>query len=247
MSTAIELFLLNVRDDTKLSDNYNELIQKLPEIQRAAVKEKKVFEDGVEALGSKLLQYYAVSQLTNAAFHEIEITLDDNKKPVNKFSLFNTSHEHGQVVVLASLSNNVGIDVTHSEVDDSDTDYLAMILTAKELEQVARARPKRLFSVYWAVKEAFLKYLGTGLLSIEPTDVEVELPPLQGQSHQAASTIVWEKGVATVYLKNARQSAYVRIFYIGSLVGAVVAERDVDSVHVWQVPQTLLLAWANQG
>lgn len=236
MTTTV--FWLNLRDETVLSDRYEELLASLPVNERRVVSAKKMPALRVDALGSKLLQRYALSQVAGEPRASVEITTDKNGKRFHHSLPFNTSHEGSHVVVAVAPSGTIGIDVAKISENDTDEEFLAMVLTSNELGRVRESGSTILFSVYWSIKEAFLKFKGTGLLAIAPTAIEVLLPAQLLLRGSCNSDFWLSPTVPTLFLEGVRQDVHIRLFRLGQLTGAIVADTPLGSVRSGRVAQS---------
>lgn len=172
------VYLLNIEDSSQLLYHYDGLLNSLSKEESQSVEAKKTQDLRLLALGSKLLQRYAISEqsVPYIPMKRVLITVNDLKKPTHRIISFNTSHENERIVVAISESGSIGIDITNSQLDQDD-EFLMMILSSEELTRVQKARPVVLFPVYWAIKEAFLKRHGGGLVSVDRlNDLTVKLP-----------------------------------------------------------------------
>lgn len=74
---------------------------------------------------------------------------------------FNLSHSTN--AVCCGISNhNIGVDIQESISDYEN--ILEMVMSDREISQIKEAKdPSQLAAKYWSLKEAYVKYLGTGL------------------------------------------------------------------------------------
>lgn len=225
---TLNLYVLDLRNYSEFLKQYDIFLECLSDSEAQSVENKKTQELKVHTLGSKLLQRYVIWSATHTPLNEIKIQVGEFNKPVNNSVQFNASHEDG-IIVVANAESCVGVDITADS--DQDDEFLAMILTVRELEQVKRARPMLLVPVYWAVKEAFLKYLGGGLTTVNDlTTVEVHLGENFSKIYQSCKetehNLVWVQSTAEISVNDQPQSVHARLFRLAGLVGAIVTEHE---------------------
>lgn len=249
--------MLDIQDYKQLSCYYNELLDTLSATELKSIAPKKTEELRIYALGSKLLQHYAISDQLNS-LPMGPITFNEFNKPMYLSIPFNTSHQDGQIIVVVSEKSSVGVDITSLHRDEDD-EFLSMVLSPIELEKVQKARPLRLFPVYWAVKEAFLKNVGGGLMNIDSlADLTVGLP--EGfetyylDQLKSTESFTWMPSSLyfSISLNNQLQAVQTRLFtWKSDLVGAVTVTDDTTANHkslafnVSPVSITSLIASAN--
>lgn len=244
---TLNLYALDLRDYSEFLEHYNVFLECLSDSETQNVERKKTQELKVHALGSKLLQRYAIWSATHTPLNEITIDIGEFNKPLNKSVQFNASHEDA-IVVVATADSSVGVDITADK--DQDDEFLEMILSKSELDQVKRTRPIMLAPVYWAAKEAFLKYSGGGLMTVNDlTTVQVRLADdfceIYQSCRQPDHHLVWVQSTVEISMNDQPQPVHALLFRLAGLVGAIVTEHENTSLSASVVhvsPDMLLTA-----
>lgn len=142
---------------TKVIDNALDYLPKLNlNVQQRILKNKKL-EKQRQMISAELLLYYA---LKDSGYHE-DVKTDYLPKLVllNSNLHISKSHSHEYVMVAVS-SANVGCDIEKLRTVKNPERLLAKE-ELKKYEKVIPADKKRVFTLYWTVKESFIKYHGT--------------------------------------------------------------------------------------
>ncbi|KAK9243367.1 hypothetical protein V1506DRAFT_544753 [Lipomyces tetrasporus] len=147
--------------------------------------------DAAEHLASLLLQHLVISQLADLPWIESRVSRTMMGRPFHETGRFdyNVSHHGGRVAIGVRLADqrHIGIDLVDPEeatrnwkqgwIDDfhdifSDSEYAQILRDGKKENEITK---RRLFT-FWALKEAYTKAVGIGLVtdlkSIEFTSVE---------------------------------------------------------------------------
>lgn len=90
----------------------------------------------------------------------------EGKKTIKSMKLyFNISHS-GKYIVFAEHTNEIGIDIERiSAYDEKIAKYCYSLYENKQLNQLASDKKAELFIWIWTRKEAYVKKIGTGLVS----------------------------------------------------------------------------------
>lgn len=163
-------------DTTKWSvDHYTELLNTLPPSDQDRISRFYFQKDRSMALGSTLLQRKFISEVLGLAPGLIKtIKRDANNRPFLTHKAvrpddFNVSH-HGNCVVLAGYvrRGRVGVDLTTIEPPsqtESPSEYLENfrdVFSTAEWRDIDGDVSK--FAQHWALKEAYVKATGTGIV-----------------------------------------------------------------------------------
>ena len=114
-------------------------------------------------LYSLLFQRYILAKSQNIAPSSISYSFNEKGKPkLNSSTLhFNLSNS-GKHIVIALDNQEIGIDIEESK--NVDLDIVDRFFSHSEKVNIyAHQDPEKRFFEYWALKEAFLKCIGTGL------------------------------------------------------------------------------------
>lgn len=145
---------------------------------------------------SKHKKHHAAGQfllrwaIGNGAYEKVEFAKNEHGKPyiVGTPIHYNISHS-GQIVALVTAENEVGVDV--QEKKTARMEAMARRFFSKEEWQAFLAcdseeEKKDLFYYIWCRKEAYGKYLGTGLnTEVLQTNVLVDLDNVQFIEYEA--------------------------------------------------------------
>lgn len=176
--------LLYTDIDTYTEELVDSIIMSLPPSQQQRImKEKLLSRRREKVIAYKLLWDYL---LKNGLFHEMpEIAYAAEGKPYlsNYPELFISISHCKNAVAVAVNKGNVGVDV--ESIRKYSPTLVDRSFNDKERELIAQAKDKDSeFSRLWTRKEAYLKYVGTGITGMDslqqvpPEDARIETHPL---------------------------------------------------------------------
>lgn len=172
-----------VFDTTQWTDEACQaLLATLPSPDQRTVTQFHFQKDRNMALGSILLQRKFIREILGAPLVSDEpVTRDENRRPYYRSKSvrahdFNVSHHAGTVVLAGAVdSGSVGIDITNEEQlneNETQAEFLANFkdcFSQAEWTQIAGNMAR--FAQHWALKEAYVKATGTGIV--------VDLPAIE--------------------------------------------------------------------
>lgn len=161
------LFYYNI---TKMTDElYSKEFSKLPLLRQKQLLKKANIDDRKRSLAGDILTKRYLSKLYGVREDAIEIKRGEHGKPyvLNLPAHFNVSHS-GKYTILAISDKPIGIDI---EIIEEFSAILAKkLFNEDELSYIAGNGPsrkksemQRSFYEIWTAKEAYLKYLGSGI------------------------------------------------------------------------------------
>lgn len=161
------LFYYNI---TKMTDElYNKEFNKLPLLRQKELLKKAKPEDRKRSLAGDILTKRYLSKLYGVSEDIIEIKKGEHGKPyvLNLPAHFNLSHS-GNYTILAISDKPIGIDI--EIIEDFSAILAKKLFNEDELNYIAGTGPstkksdmQRAFYEIWTAKEAYLKYLGSGI------------------------------------------------------------------------------------
>lgn len=163
INSDIHIFRLFVNERTQKLPVYKNFLNPVELLRssrfyKAADRERYIISRG--ALKQLLGQYI------HSTPEQIEIILDENKKPIVKdysHIHFNISHSKN-CIVLAFSDKNIGIDVEYIDAGFNYNPIAEACFTDAEMKFMQKsANPLEVFFMLWTRKEAFLKADGKGL------------------------------------------------------------------------------------
>lgn len=262
-----DLYLLNISNVLPFTQHYNELLELLTPSEAGQITAKRNTQQALHALASKLFQKYVLAETVKGSLREIVIEHNPYNKPTSRLVEFNTTHDGDWIVVGVGEKSDgpLGVDVTRRDKNsefDGDLEFMEMCLTNSEAVRMRSCQA--LAAVYWCVKEAFLKYVGTGLMNTDLHEVDIVLP--DGFEERYAQSLVdhdaalggehqfsWlECGPVELRLSRISQGALeIRLFALGpELIGSICYGKGPNgpkpgrSVGVHHVPVSAILAEA---
>ena len=112
----------------------------------------------------RILGRMLLRELLNDIYDESKIYYDINGKPLIDGTNFNISHSHKYVLVAVD-ENKIGVDIEKNR--KVNLNIMKKFLTKDEIHNVINSDDKYLsFWIYYTMKEAYIKYLGTGITDI---------------------------------------------------------------------------------
>lgn len=157
-------------DITKLSDAlFEKELTSLPLLRQKEILKKANIDDRKRSLAGDMLAKKYLSKIYGVPPEKLTFAKGEHGKPyvINIPAHFNISHS-GKYTVLAVSDRPIGIDI--EEIREFSAITARKLFSEEELSYVAGNDPSRrkslmqqCFFEVWTAKEAFLKYLGTGL------------------------------------------------------------------------------------
>lgn len=161
----LTIYYYNITD---INNDYYQLFRNaVSEERRMRADCYRFIDDSKRSICAELLLQYSVYQIFGQVT-ELDFAYNEFGKPyinhVHGFS-YNISHS-GKWVAIAYAGGEVGIDI--EEIQMGNEDIVDSFFTKEEKSfinmVVGKEREKR-FTQIWTLKESYLKYLGTGLLT----------------------------------------------------------------------------------
>jgi 4'-phosphopantetheinyl transferase len=124
------------------------------------VKNQKVYAQSYLA---DILSRYVLNTIYKFPLEEIQFTAGPNGKPElkNQSIKFNYSHS-GSQIVLAVSEKQIGIDI--EKIHKNKLRVADRFFSQEEIDYIQECPDKdQAFTRLWTIKEAYLKYIGTGL------------------------------------------------------------------------------------
>lgn len=157
-------------DITNLSDSlFEKELSLLPLIRQKEILKKADIKDRKLSLAGDMLVKKYLSKLYGIQPEKLVFAKGEHGKPyvVNLPAHFNISHS-GKYTVLAISDEPIGVDI--EEIREFSAITARKLFTEEELSYVAGNDPSRrkslmqqCFFEVWTAKEAYIKYIGTGL------------------------------------------------------------------------------------
>ncbi len=147
-------------------ENFEALVKKLYPSRRDAVLRLKNKEAAIVSLVAGIMLQDTIREELGLGASDIILEKNENGKPglpgYPDFH-FNISHS-GDMVFLAYGNSPVGIDVEKLRCSDNDMKVAKRCFTKQEYEYIlGDETTEHRFTSIWTMKEAYLKYKGTGI------------------------------------------------------------------------------------
>lgn len=160
-------------------NEYNECFALMSETRKNAVLRHKNEKNRKSTVLGEHLARKAVSALLNVDEKDIHFSRDENGKPfvLNHDVEFSISHS-GEVVVCAVDKAKIGIDVEMIRPINLRVTKIACTENEKEFVFSADSeeeKKERFFKI-WTAKEAYFKWLGTGITNLREVEYSDLLP-----------------------------------------------------------------------
>lgn len=169
--TEPEIYILNM--STPLDENTFEFFLGLSDEERQQKVLRQGFKKNADIrLVSHILAKCAIKKSFGIDIKNQSFKTDENQKPyLENFPdvYFNLSHS-GDFVACAVFDGEVGIDI--QKLSEYKEKTAKRICSKNELSEIEQSENKDLkFTEIWTKKEAYLKYLGTGIKTLDLKDV----------------------------------------------------------------------------
>ena len=146
------------------SEKERDLLRYVSDERRAAIDRVRFDDSKLLTLYSALLARYAICKLTGLDNDALEFSKSEHGKPFltgHDNIDFNISHTKGMILCGVTDSGRVGVDVEH--VRPLKYNIMKRCFHPDEIDFVESNNDDRHFFEIWTKKEAYTKYLGTGL------------------------------------------------------------------------------------
>lgn len=223
---------------------YHQALKKIPIADAQKVEKFHFAKDRYMALGSIILQRRFIENILGQPPDKIgPVTRDDDNRPRYCNSAvrahdFNVSHHAAMVALVGVLeSGRVGVDVTVPEElvppETSDT-YLSSfqdVFSKTEWQQIGGDLKR--FAQHWALKEAYVKATGAGILG-ELSTIEFQSIRYVDEEH------AMQDNAAELYIKDIRQDYFFQLHFANGHYLAVAKEHNRTEDAVTQFVQITL-------
>lgn len=161
---SVYLSKINLKMSQKTIEN---LLQFISEENRERFHKFHFIEDSLRTLYGEIIVRYVISKQHSLKNEKIRIVRDSYGKPFieNVPLYFNISHS-GEWVACAISTQEVGIDIEY--IKDIDLNIAKSFFCKSEYESlISKNEEDRINYFYdlWTLKESYIKWLGTGLLT----------------------------------------------------------------------------------
>lgn len=160
-------------------DEFDETFNLMDNARKIAVLRLKNENDRRRSVLGERLARIGISKLCGIEKSEIVFERTESGKPYvkNANAFFSISHSK-EIVVCAVDGKEIGVDI--EKVRDIDLDITRIACTEKDKKFVFSTKDRseqldRFFSV-WTAKEAYFKFVGTGIIGLKTIDYE-EIKP----------------------------------------------------------------------
>lgn len=135
----------------------------LSEQRKSLVNLRKFFKDKRQSALAYLLLRHAL-KVEFGIFESVEFHLGTYGKPfLKKFPEIHFNLSHSKNGVVCGVANTpIGIDIADSDPQNLDCVFTAMHPNERTIIQES-GNPAKAFARFWALKESFLKFKGTGI------------------------------------------------------------------------------------
>ena len=146
------------------SEREQDLLRYVSDERRAAIDRVRFDDSKMLTLYSALLARYAICKLNGLCNNDLVFSRSEHGKPFltgHDNIDFNISHTKGMIICGVTDSGRVGVDVEH--VRPLKYNIMKRCFHPAEIDFVESNNDDRHFFEIWTKKEAYTKYLGTGL------------------------------------------------------------------------------------
>ncbi|CCG82439.1 GDSL Lipase/Acylhydrolase family protein [Taphrina deformans PYCC 5710] len=223
-------------DTSKWTDEaYKQNLRTIPSSDAQTVEKFHFAKDRNMALGSILLQRRFIADILGQSPDKIgAVVRDDDNRPMYRHSAvrahdFNVSHHAGTVALVAVLeSGRVGVDVTVPEQlvsPETSESYLSSfqdVFSRTEWAQIGGDLQK--FAQHWALKEAYVKATGAGILGDLPS-IEFQSISYVDEEHPL------QNDAAVLYVKDVQQDWHFELHFLDGHYVAIAKQQGEDSAN----------------
>ncbi|KAK9315866.1 hypothetical protein V1522DRAFT_404840 [Lipomyces starkeyi] len=169
-----------IEDTVETEERFAESLTLVPPEEQNSLRRFHFRRDAAQHLASLLLQHLVISQLADVPWVESRVSRTFMGRPFHEQARFdyNVSHHSGRVAIGVRVadSRHIGIDVVDPEdatrnwkpgwIDDfhdifTESEYAQILRDGKKEIEITK---RRLFT-FWALKEAYTKAVGIGLVA----------------------------------------------------------------------------------
>lgn len=157
----VEVYILNI-EDVVFEELLSSFAGRLPQQVIDRARRFKNPHDKVRNLGGEILSRWAIAKVSGT-YPDKVFECNSNGKPLSgKPDLFfNISHS-GDYVVVSVSDFETGVDI--ERLRHNKMKVAKRFFSDEEISNIQKSEdPDAQFSRYWSLKEAYLKYIGTGL------------------------------------------------------------------------------------
>lgn len=157
----VQVFILNIAD-VDFEELLSSFAGRLPQQVIDKARRFRNPQDKVRNLGGEILSRWAIARVSGE-YPDKVFECNSNGKPLSgKPDLyFNISHS-GDYVVVSVSDFETGIDIERLRLNKMKV--AKRFFSDEEISNIQKSEdPDAQFSRYWSLKEAYLKYIGTGL------------------------------------------------------------------------------------
>ncbi|HKK10503.1 MAG TPA: 4'-phosphopantetheinyl transferase superfamily protein [Bacteroidales bacterium] len=157
----VQVFILNI-EDVDFEELLNAFAGRLPQQAIDKARRFKNQQDKVRSLCGEILSRWAMAEVSGF-YPDKVFECNSNGKPLSgKPDLyFNISHS-GDYVVVSVSDFETGVDIERLRLNKMKV--AKRFFSDEEIRNIQMSEePDARFSRYWSLKEAYLKYIGTGL------------------------------------------------------------------------------------
>ena len=157
----VQVFILNI-EDVDFEELLNSFAGRLPQQAIDKARRFKNQQDKVRSLCGEILSRWAMAEVSGF-YPDKVFECNSNGKPLSgKPDLyFNISHS-GDYVVVSVSDFETGVDIERLRLNKMKV--AKRFFSDEEIRNIQMSEePDARFSRYWSLKEAYLKYIGTGL------------------------------------------------------------------------------------
>ncbi|MCR2018706.1 4'-phosphopantetheinyl transferase superfamily protein [Blautia pseudococcoides] len=161
------MLCINCIKITDISENmYRLLRENVSEERRSKADRFRFFDDSKRSVCAEILLRYSLFQC-KGGFIDLDIKYGKYGKPyvsnIHDFS-FNLSHS-GNWVVLGYGKKEIGIDIEEIKMGNDVVDVFFSEMEKKYIFGLSNMERIKKITQIWTIKESYIKYLGTGLVT----------------------------------------------------------------------------------
>ncbi|KAK7207756.1 hypothetical protein BZA70DRAFT_265100 [Myxozyma melibiosi] len=169
----------------------------IPPSERVAVSKFHFRRDASTHLASLILQHSTIARLANIPYPKTHIRRSEHGRPypsiINPPFDYNVSH-HGSCVAIGVRDSpplRIGIDLVDlSSAGPADVNDFRDVFAPQECSAISRSHSPRVLFSYWALKEAYTKALGLGLVTENLQSIVFSnVPPIDFSSNPYSAAI----------------------------------------------------------
>ncbi len=174
---------------------YNECVSLMAEERRTAIERYRIEDDRRRTVLGEYIAKQAISEICKTDIREVIILKDERGKPYCRSHRIEFSIAHsGDTVVCAVSDRPIGVDV--EEIRETDLRVHRIACNDREKNYIFESEngQNERFLRVWTAKEAYFKFLGTGITNLKSVDYFEILPNCK--------TEIGPDRIITVYCEN---------------------------------------------